>query len=461
MNATLRIVVSALFASSLVVVASPAAAQATRALTVTPETGLLDGDVVALEGSGFTPSETVYFCQGISDTTPGPEDCGGPISSSSADEVGEFSSTYTVQRFITPSSVGATIDCAQPSANCAIGASDFLSPSPGVAFAPLSFTPQQPVSVTVTPGTGLHDGQVVLVEGSGFLPEQSVQLCQELDDRVSGFCPTEIDFVPADDEGDFSVEFTVRRFVTPPGAGVTTDCAAPSATCAMSALGSGPVAPSAVTVIGFAPQPAVEVAAFGTVRGPTGQPLAGTQVWAYTPSDTWVGSLQTVTDAQGSYEFPEFESGVPHRILFFTPAGSMFVSQWFDQAFNRQFATPITLSAGEFVQANAQLGDGSSISGSVSDTNGNPVAGVTVWAFGPGDTWVGSYVTSTGSDGTYLIGNVAPGHEYQVRFVPPAGSGLAIEWWDDAPKRRTAAFFVVVSSEEPSTGIDAVLGPTP
>jgi hypothetical protein len=251
----------------------------------------------------------------------------------------------------------------------------------------------------------------------------------------------------------------VQRFVTPLGAGVTTDCAAASATCAISALQSP--GPSVVTTIDFAPQPPVTVAAFGTVRDPAGEPLAGAQVWAYTPTDTWVGSLQTVTDAQGSYAFDDFELGVPYRILFLGPSGSTFVPRWFDRASTRQLARAITLSAGQFVQANIGLIEGSSISGSVLDMDGNPVEGVDVWAYQFGDTWVGSYAAPTGSDGTYRIENVFQGRDYQVRFVPPTDSGLAAEWWDDTPNRQLATFFFVVSPEQPTTGIDAVLEPTP
>jgi protocatechuate 3,4-dioxygenase beta subunit len=464
MGPTFRIVASLVVACAVGVVGTPSAAQATQTLTVTPDTGLADGDVVTLQGTGFTASASVGYCQGVFDEAPDVSDCDsfpnlGRIGLSPVNTAGEFSAQYIVRRFISVSGIG-TVDCAQPSANCAISASNVSGTSavgPPVVT-PISFAPQPPLSLTVTPDTGLVDGDLVLVEGTGFLPEHGVQLCQEAAEQVSSVCPTESESIVTDDAGAFSVQYTVQRFVTPFRAGVTTDCAAVSATCAVSALPT--FGPSVVTTIDFAPQPPVTVAAFGTVTGPAGEPLAGVQVWAYTPSDAWVGSLQTVTDAQGSYEFEEFELGVPYRIFFRNPSGSTLVSQWFDQALTRQSATVITLSSGEFVQANAQLGEASSISGSVTDTNGNPVAGVAVWAFGPEDTWVGSHVTSTGSDGTYLIANVDPGREYQVRFVPPADSGLAVEWWDDAPNRRSAESFVVVSPEEPTTGIDAQLEET-
>ena len=100
-----------------------------------------------------------------------------------------------------------------------------------------------------------------------------------------------------------------------------------------------------------------------------------------------------------------------------------------------------------------QLDEAGAISGSVTDTNGNPVSGVRVSAYGPGDRWVGSYAASTAADGTYVIGNVRP-TDYRVLFAPPAGSGLASEWFDDAASRSLATV-VTVPPGQTATGIDA------
>ncbi len=90
-----------------------------RTTTVTPATDLLDGAVVSVQGSGFTPSTTVYFCQGVDEGAPGFEDCGGPSQSAVVDASGEFSANYTVQRFMTIAGApGTTRDCAASSANC-------------------------------------------------------------------------------------------------------------------------------------------------------------------------------------------------------------------------------------------------------------------------------------------------------------------------------------------------------
>ena len=94
----------------------------------------------------------------------------------------------------------------------------------------------------------------------------------------------------------------------------------------------------------------------------------------------------------------------------------------------------------------------------MTDANG-PVGGVTVSAYRSSDTWVSAFVTSTASDGTYLLANVRSA-DYVIRYAPPQGSGLNFEWFDNAPKRNTADF-VTVFIGEPTTGIDAVLAPVP
>ena len=59
--------------------ASPAFAA--RTLTVTPGTGLINFQEVAVTGGGFTPSVDVPFCQAIRDSTPSRADCGVAVPS--------------------------------------------------------------------------------------------------------------------------------------------------------------------------------------------------------------------------------------------------------------------------------------------------------------------------------------------------------------------------------------------
>jgi protocatechuate 3,4-dioxygenase beta subunit len=563
MARTVRIVASLIIACGVaVVVGAPSVAQSTRTLTVTPAVDLVDGDVVALHGTGFTPGATVFFCQAVEDGTQDPEDCGGDIFGVQADAAGEFVADLAVRRFILPSSVGSVVDCAQPSATCAIGSSDFLAPTRGFAFAPITFVPKSPRTLTVIPDTDLDAGDVVTVHGTGFAPSATVSFCQTVNFAApaAGDCGAPVQSALSDAAGEFTATYTVQRFITVRGS--PTDCALPGPACVIGAsdIVAGPALPfapltflpqppPAVTVIpssglvdgdvvavsgisffpgdvvfvcqgvgqtcyepsdsaqvdasgsfsvsfavqrfmttsgltrldcaapsagcsltygapgrsgavpiAFAPQPPLPQIS-GTVTDATGAPVAGVAVWAYSPSDGWVGSLQAVTDEQGSFEFAQVEPGVDYRILFRPPIGSPLGSEWWDEQPARQLAKVVALSSAEITEVHAQLEEAGSISGSVTDADGNPLPGVLVWAFSPGDTWIGSHTTSTSSDGTYRIDGLRAresGVEYRVLFSPPAGSGLAPEWFDDVA-HRSLATAVSVPGAETVAGIDAQL----
>ena len=316
--------------------ATPASAQTTRSIAITPDVDLVDGDEVTIVGSGFSPNAEIFYCQGVVDGTPGPEDCGTPILSTAADANGEFSTTLLVQRFLAPSSLGAVVDCAQPSATCGIGAADFLAPGGEIVVEPITFLPQD----------------------------------------------------PADDPFEI----------------------------------------------------------VGTVVDAGGAPVPDVDVWAYLPSDTWVGSLQTTTDANGSYVLDEAVPLSQYRLRFGAPPGSGLVSEWApdivggDGSPSRTFAAAVIVSVAQPVgQVDVVLEAGASIEGAVEDSTGNPVAGTLVWLYGLGDTLFGSYVTVTEPDGTYRIDDVWP-REYRVRFVPPVGSGLRVEWFDDTTVRADAVW---------------------
>ena len=124
MKTTLRVLALLFFASSLALVAASPTGAATRTLTVTPDSGLVDSQVVALAGTGFTPNSTIYFCQGVDTGAPGPNDCGS-ISTAPSNGSGEFSANYTVHRFVTTANSGE-VDCASASPHCVMGASDYF-----------------------------------------------------------------------------------------------------------------------------------------------------------------------------------------------------------------------------------------------------------------------------------------------------------------------------------------------
>ncbi|MDQ1385963.1 MAG: Neocarzinostatin family [Actinomycetota bacterium] len=86
-------------------------ASAARGLTVTPSTGLINFQQVAVTGAGFTPSVNVSFCQAIHDATPSRADCGAAVPSAFSSPTGEISGENVVRQTINPASVSHPVDC--------------------------------------------------------------------------------------------------------------------------------------------------------------------------------------------------------------------------------------------------------------------------------------------------------------------------------------------------------------
>jgi hypothetical protein len=313
-------------------------------------------------------------------------------------------------------------------------------------------------SVTVTPSTGLVGGEEVTLAGTGFPPSSEIGYCQGIStgNPTSSDCAGgSFDTVGADSTGAFSVPLTVDRFIRPASTHTLVDCAQSTASCAIGAQQESPVFGSPiVTPISFTAQPPATFTVKGVVKGPEAQPLANVAVWAYKSSDQWVGSIQTVTDATGSYQLT-VDPNVPYAIRFGPPAGSGLIVQWFDGQMRRSSANPIVWSSSfndPVTTANAQLFGGGAIAGIVTGPPGTGVGGVTVSAYGPGDGWVGSFGTTTAADGSYSISGVAP-NAYRIRFVPPAAANLATEWFHNA-MTVSSATSVTVTAGSTTSNID-------
>jgi Carboxypeptidase regulatory-like domain len=326
-------------------------------------------------------------------------------------------------------------------------------------------------SVTLTPNTGLVGGETVTVDGSGFPSLSSIAMCEgalTAEPTTSNCAGGAI--IQADANGAFSVPFAnttvavsgIARFIRPMTPFALLDCAQ-SVQCGIlvQAFSGQDHGPWVVTPLNFAPQPPATFAINGSVTGPDGHALAGVAVWAYTLADGWVGSLQTLTDANGAYQI-DIDPLANYVVRFGPPAGTDFVAQWFDNQPYRKSGAQLGFGLMDFfndpvVTANAQLAAGGAISGVVSNGSGTGVSGVTVWAYGPGDTWVGSFGTTTAADGSYRIAGVRAAN-YKVRFMPSIASGLAIEWYDNAELRADAKS-VTVTTGSTTSGIDDQLGP--
>lgn len=135
-----------------VALVGPAPAFAQGSLSVTPDSALLDGETVALEGTGFNPGVYVGICEAINDGSPGQDDCGAQIPVTLTSASGAFSGAYVVHRFIQPPSVGRVVDCLIES--CFMGAAEESDIAGTATFTAITFAPQVPDGRIKLTGSG-------------------------------------------------------------------------------------------------------------------------------------------------------------------------------------------------------------------------------------------------------------------------------------------------------------------
>lgn len=187
-----------------------------------------------------------------------------------------------------------------------------------------------------------------------------------------------------------------------------------------------------------------------------GSPVEGVQVRAFATGVSWLPSATAVTGADGTYALHGLATGT-YEVLFGAPTGSGLADSWYEGAVNRITATPVSVSTSGVVSGiDGQLESAGTVQGAVAGPGGS-VAGAQVVLFSPSDGLAGSHRTITGSDGSYEI-QLPPG-TYRVRVVPPQGSGLGDEWFQDATSRATASPVVVTGAS--TSEVDVLLGAAP
>jgi protocatechuate 3,4-dioxygenase beta subunit len=183
----------------------------------------------------------------------------------------------------------------------------------------------------------------------------------------------------------------------------------------------------------------------GTVRAPGGAPVVGALLQARQATSGAV--VYTATSAvDGSYVIPQLATGnYTVRVFFSRQLG--FVTQWYSGKPTREAAdavsvtAPATTAGVDFVVDT----DEGTLSGTVTDSAGRPVAGVAVSVFDPSGGFVRG-TSVTGKDGTYSVPGLGPGSyvaqalalgDAPVLFggVPdlPSAAGLTVETGQDTP----------------------------
>ncbi|MFE1647077.1 carboxypeptidase regulatory-like domain-containing protein [Microbacterium sp. P01] len=171
------------------------------------------------------------------------------------------------------------------------------------------------------------------------------------------------------------------------------------------------------------------------------------------------------TRADGSFTARALDAGT-YRIGFEQVRGDgSMLTEWWNNAVDAASADDIVLSAGGSVDSiDVVLSEddssvletfSASLSGKVTDSSGEPVAGASVSVNGAvsGDSY------QTRGDGTWSASGLRAG-PYTVKFSAVIDGELVSTWWDGKADEASAARIALANGEQ-RTGIDALLGASP
>jgi acetyl esterase/lipase len=144
----------------------------TRALSVDPPSGLVDGQRVTVTGTGFAPgSTTVFQCRA---GLVGVVDC--DLGTATSVTVGPDGTFQVDQQVFTVIRNRFEVDC-RVAGSCVLAADVGFDGGASSVIAPVEFDADAALlpapTITVTPGAELVDRQIVTVEGRGFVHRQS------------------------------------------------------------------------------------------------------------------------------------------------------------------------------------------------------------------------------------------------------------------------------------------------
>ena len=187
----------------------------------------------------------------------------------------------------------------------------------------------------------------------------------------------------------------------------------------------------------------------GTVRGDDG-PLAG--VLVRVTNSPWTIDRSATTDENGSYLVAGLPPGEVTACVEPTYSSDYLQACYGDETGS---ATPVTIRSGQLSTADIQLHRGASITGTVTDASGAPIAHVLV-------ATDQMYSAVTDESGSYTIGGLSAG-SYRICFDTfnargPSAEGYGAECHDNQPSLETADP-VAVGGPGSVTVVNAVLAP--
>jgi len=186
----------------------------------------------------------------------------------------------------------------------------------------------------------------------------------------------------------------------------------------------------------------------GRITDLEGNPISQAFAYVYPgnlPGQDWLGADST--DADGQYQLIGLAPG--QYQLEFVGSGN-YLSEWYDDQPSRELAGLVEVSTGQSTGGiNAQLSEWGAISGTILDSEGNPVEGAGVWVYDQEQHHMGWGTVQ--ADGSYLA-RMMPG-SYKVLYY---ALGFKEEWYENQDTFADADW-VTVSEGQTTTDIDVRL----
>jgi Carboxypeptidase regulatory-like domain len=210
------------------------------------------------------------------------------------------------------------------------------------------------------------------------------------------------------------------------------------------------------------------VASAGTITGRVTDEISGAPVEHVTVGAGPVGyGLRDYarTRRDGTYAIDEPYAGQYNVCFIPDPGVNLLDRCWRDEKvvfYGEAIAVP---ESGEADGIDTTLSPGTSVTGTVTDWAGQPLAGVCVTAWTPQAGGVGRVADATTStDGTYTLAGLLPGAMNKVVFNEPCAGGanapgFVPQWFDRQPNYDTATA-VIAARSETRAGVDGLLGPS-
>jgi protocatechuate 3,4-dioxygenase beta subunit len=184
----------------------------------------------------------------------------------------------------------------------------------------------------------------------------------------------------------------------------------------------------------------------------TGAPLGSIDVYVYGDTGGWMWYQNARTNSDGTYVVTGLLTG--QYTVSFTNRSGRYVGAWYNGATTQASATKISVIVGQTTSGiDAALTLGGTVSGTVKDSSGAPVAGACVSVYDASNAAVGA-PACTAVDGTYATAAV-PAGQYKVSFTRSDGRVI----YYDNKADLASADSVTVSQGKDTGGIDAAFPP--